>query len=88
MLQGLRSRSAVSESTLSKYAYDPPLSREHHHLILLFVLRYFFFLIFNVLLVFTLVSTAINTVVILFKQPTEIARILATSLPKVNILLI
>ncbi|KAI8331578.1 hypothetical protein BC941DRAFT_474913 [Chlamydoabsidia padenii] len=63
VLQGLRSRSAVSESTLSKY---------------------FFFLIFNVLLVFTLVSTAINTIVIVIQQPTEIARILATSLPKVS----
>ncbi|ORZ21529.1 hypothetical protein BCR42DRAFT_488586 [Absidia repens] len=63
VLQGLRARSAVSESTLSKY---------------------FFFLIFNVLLVFTLISTAINTVVILVKQPTEVARILATSLPKVS----
>ncbi|CAO3590036.1 unnamed protein product [Absidia cylindrospora] len=63
VLQGLRARSAVSESTLSKY---------------------FFFLIFNVLLVFTLVSTAINTVFILVKQPIEVARILATSLPKVS----
>ncbi|ORZ21490.1 hypothetical protein BCR42DRAFT_407637 [Absidia repens] len=63
VVQGLRARSAVSESTLSKY---------------------FFFLIFNVLLVFTIVSTAINTVVLLFERPTEIARILATSLPKVS----
>ncbi|CAO3588215.1 unnamed protein product [Absidia cylindrospora] len=63
VIQGLRARSAVTESTLSKY---------------------FFFLIFNVLLVFTIVSTAINTVVLLLERPTEIARILATSLPKVS----
>ncbi|KAI8344019.1 hypothetical protein BC941DRAFT_497389 [Chlamydoabsidia padenii] len=63
VLQGLRARSAISESTLSKY---------------------FFFLIFNVLLVFTIVSTALNTLVILFERPTEIAQILASSLPKVS----
>ncbi|KAI8097594.1 uncharacterized protein BX664DRAFT_293215 [Halteromyces radiatus] len=63
ILQGLRARSAVTESTLSKY---------------------FFFLIFNVLLVFTIVSTAINTLVILVDRPTTIANILATRLPKVS----
>ncbi|KAI8062111.1 hypothetical protein BC940DRAFT_370479 [Gongronella butleri] len=61
-LQGLRSRSAVAESTLSKY---------------------FFFLIFNVLLVFTVASTVWNTLLVLLKEPAQIAQLLATTLPKV-----
>ncbi|KAI8381462.1 uncharacterized protein BYT42DRAFT_613238 [Radiomyces spectabilis] len=67
-VQGLRARSAIAESTFSKY---------------------FFFLLFNVLLVFTIVNIAVKTVAVarvaeqLINNPTEIPNVLATSLSTV-----
>lgn len=46
--------------------------------------RYFFFLLFNVLLVFTLVSTIFKTIEQIVNHPAEVLNMLSTSLPAVS----
>lgn len=52
---------------------------------LFYIRRYFFFLLFNVLLVFTLVSTIFKTLEQIFNHPAEVLNLLSTSLPAVDI---